>query len=246
MRKLAHRLTRSEIGIRGRWRLRFVAVAVCAASSLSGACAQESVRIRSYNGQAEIKADLYGHGSRAVILAHGGRFDEKSWKDQAQVLARSGYLVLALRFRGDGPNPDGSPGSFGSTPENADDVLAGISYLRSRKVKEISAIGASFGGDAVGEADARSERGSLARIVLLASAGGDHPEKLSGRKLFIVAREDSSGSGPRLPEIQDHFARAPEPKKLVILDGSAHAQFLFGTDQGPRLLHEILSFLSAP
>jgi hypothetical protein len=30
----------------------------------------------------------------------------------------------------------------------------------------------------------------------------------------------------------------------VILDGAAHAQFLFETDQGERLLSEIVRFLS--
>jgi hypothetical protein len=31
---------------------------------------------------------------------------------------------------------------------------------------------------------------------------------------------------------------------MVILDGSAHAQFIFETDQGNRLMSEILKFLS--
>lgn len=34
------------------------------------------------------------------------------------------------------------------------------------------------------------------------------------------------------------------PKKLVILEGSAHAQFVFETAQGERLMREILRFLS--
>jgi hypothetical protein len=36
----------------------------------------------------------------------------------------------------------------------------------------------------------------------------------------------------------------PEPKKLIILDGTAHAQFLFQTDQGERVIREIVQFLS--
>ena len=40
--------------------------------------------------------------------------------------------------------------------------------------------------------------------------------------------------------------KASEPKELVILEGSAHAQFIFTTDQGERLMREILRFLSAP
>jgi pimeloyl-ACP methyl ester carboxylesterase len=125
-------------------------------------------------------------------------------------------------------------------------VLAAVSYLHRIGVKTVSAVGASLGGDAVGEADAKSAPGNIARIVLLASSGGDTPEKFSGRKLFIVARNDRSASGLRLPEISRNYEKAPQPKKLVILEGSAHAQYLFGTDQGPRLLNEILRFLSAP
>jgi len=194
----------------------------------------------------EIQADLYGSGTRGVVLAHGGPFNKESWKKQAQTLADAGFLVLAIRFRGDAANPDGSPGSFGSTPDNAADVLAAVSFLHRAGAKTVSAVGASMGGDSVGEADAQSEPGSIARIVLLGSSGGDAPEKLNGRKLFIVARDDKSGSGLRLPEISSNYEKAPEPKKLVILKGSAHAQYLFETDQGPRVMKEILRFLSEP
>jgi hypothetical protein len=33
---------------------------------------------------------------------------------------------------------------------------------------------------------------------------------------------------------------------MILLDGDAHAQFLFETDQGPRVMREILRFLTAP
>jgi hypothetical protein len=36
------------------------------------------------------------------------------------------------------------------------------------------------------------------------------------------------------------------PRKLVILEGSAHAQFIFQTVRGERRMQEILRFLSAP
>ena len=42
------------------------------------------------------------------------------------------------------------------------------------------------------------------------------------------------------------IASAPQPKELIVLDGSAHAQFLFQTDQSARVMHEILRFLSMP
>lgn len=73
----------------------------------------------------------------------------------------------------------------------------------------------------------------------------DEPERLTGRKQFILIREDVSGGGvPRLPEIREQYDHAPDPKEWVILEGSAHAQLVFETDQGERLMHEILRFLS--
>jgi dienelactone hydrolase len=226
--------------------LRYLLAVCIACFATSHTLGQRLVTFPLQGKPVQIQADLYGSGTRGVVLAHGGRFHKESWKKQAETLADSGFLVLALRFRGDGPNPDGSPGSFGSTADNAADVLAAVSYLHRIGVKMVSAVGASMGGDAVGEANAKSEPGSIARIVLLGSSGGDAPEKLNGRKLFIVARNDRSGSGLRLPEISSNYEKAPQPKKLVILDGSAHAQYLFDTDQGPRLLSEIVRFLSAP
>ena len=88
--------------------------------------------------------------------------------------------------------------------------------------------------------------GEIDRIVLLA-ATVDQPERLTGRKLFILTRDDFSGGGVlRLPAVREQYQRAPQPKELVILKGSAHAQFIFETDQGERLMREILRFLSEP
>jgi hypothetical protein len=49
-----------------------------------------------------------------------------------------------------------------------------------------------------------------------------------------------------LPRIRAQYEKATDPKELVVLDGSAHAQFIFDTAQGERLMREILRFLSAP
>lgn len=189
----------------------------------------------------QIASDLYGNGSRALLLLHGGRFNKESWKDQAPVFARAGFLVLAINFRGDHANPDGSPGSYGTDEENAADVLAAVAWLHQNGAKSISAIGGSLGGDAVGNADAQS--GVFDKMVFLGSEGGDHPEKLRGRKLYIVARDDASGSGLRLPSITRHYEQSPEPHQLIVLNGSAHAQFIFTTSNGSHLMRILLDFL---
>jgi hypothetical protein len=72
------------------------------------------------------------------------------------------------------------------------------------------------------------------------------PEKLTGRKLFIVAREDRNAWGLRLPEIEFHYQKAPEPKRLIIVEGSAHAQLLFDTNQRSSVMDQILRFLEEP
>jgi hypothetical protein len=90
------------------------------------------------------------------------------------------------------------------------------------------------------------DKGSWAGQAKLASTTSV-PERLQGRKLFIVSRGDiGDGDIPRLPRVRDQFERAPDPKELLILEGPAHAQFLFQTDQGERLMREIVRFLTAP
>jgi dienelactone hydrolase len=208
------------------------------------AAAQQTIIIPLPDGHSSIQADLYGNGNRGIVLAHGGRFGKESWAPQAQVLAQKGFTVLAVQFRGDKKKPDGSTSAEGAYEDNAADVLAAVRFLHARGLRSVSAIGGSLGGDAVGDADAQSNPGEFDRVVFLGSEGGSHPEQLKGRKLFLVARNDTSGDGLRLPGIEAHYAKAPQPKKLIVVDGSAHAQYLFGTDEGPRVMNEILTFIA--
>jgi hypothetical protein len=62
------------------------------------------------------------------------------------------------------------------------------------------------------------------RIVFLGAAPNLSAEELKSRTLFIVARDDSNGAGPRLPGIRAQYDKAPQPKELIVLEGSAHAQ----------------------
>jgi hypothetical protein len=104
-----------------------------------------------------------------------------------------------------------------------------------------------MGGDAAEGALGEAKPGEIDRVVLLAHGAYGAPEKMKGRKLFIVSRDDlGSGDKPRLAKIRAQYEKAPDPKELVILEGSAHAQYIFQTDQGERLMQEILRFLSAP
>jgi alpha/beta superfamily hydrolase len=185
-----------------------------------------------------IRADLYGTGDRGVVLAHGARFDKASWGKQAEVLAESGFRALAIDFRGYGQSRGGDKSAPGSG-EKYEDVLAAVRYLRENGAKTVSLIGASMGGGAAATASIHARPGEIDRLILLAPVPVAEPERLTGRKLFVTSKGDGLAA-----KVREQFEKAPEPKELMILEGSAHAQFLFQTDQGERLMKKILEFLS--
>jgi len=190
-------------------------------------------------------ADVYGASDKGIVLAHGGRFNKESWAEQARTLVAAGFEVLAIDFRGYGK----SHGPGDKDPLDAPlqfDVLAAVRYLHNNGAKSVSIVGGSMGGGAAGDASILSQPGEIDRLVLLGAAPNCPAEKLKSPTLFIVARDDASGDGDlRLPGIRAQYEKAPQPKELIVLDGSAHAQYLFQTDQGERVMREILRFLTA-
>lgn len=204
--------------------------------------AQTTVSIPTSDGGV-IYADLYGSGEKGLVLAHGGQFNKESWRPQAEQFASAGFHVLAFDFRGYGKSHGPGQADIYTAPLHLD-VLAAVRYLHSIGATTVSVVGASLGGGAAGDASIASGPGEIDRLVFLGSSPNGPADKLKSPSLFLVARDDSSGDGPRLPGIRAQFEKAPEAKKLVILDGSAHAQFLFQTPQAKRVMDEILRFLS--
>jgi len=113
--------------------------------------------------------DLYGAGDRAVVLAHGARFNKASWEKQAEVLANAGFRVLAIDFRGYGKSHGGDRSSSGGG-EKYQDILAAIRYLRENGAKTVSVIGASMGGGH--RVDPRADRRSRSPCSAGSYAGG--------------------------------------------------------------------------
>ena len=60
----------------------------------------------------------------------------------------------------------------------------------------------------------------------------------AGQIVYITAEGD-----PSIERTRDQFARAPEPKRLEILPGEAHAQHLFKTEQSDALVELIFEAL---
>ena len=223
--------------------MRALLAIVAAVLLVDSASAQTTVNFPTEDGGV-VYADVYGSGERAVVLAHGGRFNKESWAKQASALVHAGFEVMAIDFRGRGKS--NGPGGMEASDEQLEmDVIAAVRYLHAQGAKSVSIVGGSMGGGAAGDASIVSKPGEIDRIVMLGAAPNLPADKLKSPALFIVARDDRSGDGPRLPRIQAQYEKAPEPKKLVVLEGSAHAQYLFDTDQAERVMGEILRWLEA-
>ncbi len=206
------------------------------------AAAQQTVSFPTRDGGV-IFADQYGTGDRAVVLAHGAMFNKESWSEQAKQLQAAGFRVLAIDFRGYGKSH--GPGDKNPMQAPLDlDVLAAVDYLHKTGSKDVSVVGASMGAIATGDASIASKPGEIDRIVLLSLHPSGPASRLKSPVLFIISRDDKGANGPRLPGVQKAYDEAPQPKKLIILDGAAHAQFLFKTDKGPQVMREILAWLN--
>lgn len=225
-----------------------IALVACAALASPLAVSQETVVFTTEDG-AGITADFYpGSSNRAIVLAHGGRYGKDSWRPQAKLLAREGYRVLAIDFRGYGNSV--GPGS--KDPLSAPlhfDILGAVRHLRSHGAASVAVVGGSLGGMAAGDA-AIHGAGEIDRIVFLgapASLSGADVSRMGGRKFFIIARDDLDGRGnPRLARIQSDHDRVPPPRELLVVEGAAHAQALFATPESQRVFDAILRFLQDP
>lgn len=196
-----------------------------------------------------IYANEYGTGPRGVVMVHGGRFDKESWDPQARVIAGHGYRVVAIdmRYRGKSSGP-GNRAEAMSLPLHLD-VLGAVRYMRHTGATSVQLVGGSLGGGAAGDASIEAEPGEINSIVFLGSytsLNDRPPEQVKGKKLFIMSRYDTEGENTRrLPKLIALFERTPAPSELVVIDGSAHAQFIFQTDQSERAMKEILRFLDS-
>lgn len=197
--------------------------------------AEEAPRVRSIptSDGDTITASEWGSGSRGVVLAHGAVFDRTSWDPQARRLAAAGLRVLALDLRRDAA---GRPRPIAVWRL---DVLAGIEALRRDGVEQVALVGASLGGRAVADCLTEEAAGQVERVVLLAPAGALAPERLPGRKLVVLSRDE-----PAAAESRRLYERMPPPKEIEELPGAAHAQHVFATRAGPALEERLVRFLA--
>ncbi|CAA9452116.1 MAG: hypothetical protein AVDCRST_MAG80-2400 [uncultured Rubrobacteraceae bacterium] len=196
------------------------AVAGCGASGGSAGEEPESDTSGSWVSVGDTWAIVWGEGDRGVILAHGAAYDATSWEAQGRTLGENGVVALAVE--------DISLGS----------LRLAIDYLEEEyDVESVALVGASAGAGPVLQV-AEEDLEEISQIILLSGIGevsglGEYP------KLF-VASEGEEGS----ERVRQMAEEAPgDRNEALILPGSAHAQAIFRTEEGDRLMQAILERL---
>jgi dienelactone hydrolase len=189
---------------------------------------------------------VYGRRTARFVLAHWRAGSTRELVEQARALAAEG----PPRSRSSTSAATEVEGPGDADPLSAPlghDVLAAVRWLKGDGAKHVSAVGASMGGGGVPEPPrSRPARSSAWCSSPPGRSAAPVAEAPGPQALHCRARRPRRNGACGSARIRDAFERTPEPKRLILLDGSAHAQFLFDTDQGDRLLREIEKFLTEP
>jgi len=159
----------------------------------------------------------------AVVLAHpltshGGTMHTKAVYQAAKALSRIGCAVLRFNFRGAGA----SAGMFEGGAGEQEDFRAALDFMSDRfPGARLWAGGMSFGSwiaMTVGAADPR-----VTTLIGIATAVShydfDAVAKSPKAKFFVHGERDEICP---LKDIQALYARAAEPKELVVIDAADH------------------------
>ncbi len=159
----------------------------------------------------------------AVVIAHphpqyGGTMHTKVIYQSAKAFTRIGCVVLRFNFRGTGT----SAGQFDAGPGEMDDFRAAVAFMHERYPgTPLWAAGMSFGAWialAAGAGDSRVS--TLVGIAPPLSRYDFEAVRLSAKpKFFIQGERDELCP---LKNMQEFYARAAEPKELVVIDGADH------------------------
>lgn len=191
----------------------------------TGPGGREDVVLLTSRGEVECR-HYPGRDRRGVAMVGGvgGGFDSPArdlYDRLSAELSREGIAALRVRFR----DPT-------DLEEASLDLLAGLSFLRSKGVDRMGVVGHSFGG-AVAVQAAHNEPLVRAVVMLATQSYGTEPLGQLGEGvavLLIHGREDEVL--PYQSSVQAHVL-AREPKELVLLDGAGHV-----LDEAAETVHD--------
>jgi len=186
-----------------------------------------------------LRADLYGvlPAKRAVILCHGQSWEASGWRDIAPRFVARGVPALAINFRGYG----GSTGKTGKWT-TVTDLASAKAWLKEQGAREIALVGTSMGGHAVlGSSFDRDVECVVSISAPVEPVEDALSKKVSGRKLFICANEDSYGAAPH---VLRSFDVCEPPKMLLMVAGTEHSRGLLSGPYGEEVIASTLDFVA--
>ncbi len=200
-------------------------------SSMAVAQSYELIDFDTKDGGKITASFFSASNSKSVVFAHGAIFNKESWYFLAEAFQRKGISALSIDFGGYGNS------TAGDSAKKMYDILGAISWLKGKGFTNINIVGASMGGAAV-LAALKNNSIPIAKVVLLAPAGGPAISSTATSKFFVVAESERMFSG-----VMATYEASTEPKQIKIYPGNTHAQHLFKTDVGEELIELIVSFV---
>jgi hypothetical protein len=184
----------------------------------------EPAAARGVNGDGLVENGRPGQGPRgAVVFAHphpqhGGTMHTKVVYQSAKALARIGCAVLRFNFRGTGL----SDGSFDQGRGEADDFRAALDFMHDRYPDARLWVGGmSFGAWIALSTGAVDPRVSALIGVSVPLGNYDFSAVGDSAKPKFLIHGERDEIFP-LKSIREFYARAAEPKELVVIDGADH------------------------
>lgn len=187
------------------------------------AIVDEPAAVGGVNEEGLVERGLDAGLHAAVVLAHphpqyGGTMHTKVVYQTAKAFKRIGCAVLRFNFRGTGT----SDGAYDEGRGEMDDFRAALAFMRGQYPDApIWAAGMSFGAWialTVGASDPRVT--TLLGIAPPLSRYDFEPVRASTKpKFFIQGERDELCP---LKEMQEFYARAADPKELVVVEAADH------------------------
>ncbi len=164
-------------------------------------------------------------GKRAVVWVPGFIFNKESWFKMAKSLQAEGIASMAI------------------SGNSVNNVRSALQQLARRGHKDFILVGGSRGAKAVlNMVDRVFTTTFVTGVVTISAVGGnpidDFNRSVPLRKLFIVSENEK-----HMDTVQGLYDESMEPKKLIVIPGKAHAQFLFYGPDKARVEASIKNFI---
>jgi pimeloyl-ACP methyl ester carboxylesterase len=166
------------------------------------------------------EALVWGEGNYGVVLAHGASYDAASWEPQAKEIAQNGMVAVAIE------------------DTSGESVATAAEYLKEKRTpRGVAFVGSSAGTSGVLEA--AESHPELPDQLIILSGTGDVSRLGAFPKLFVASEgEGLAEEAHRMT--QESRGTQNEP---LIVAGDAHAQAIFKTAEGKKLMDAMLQRL---